>query len=77
MSRSVRAFAVLVLTVLFLASPVAAAPLSHQSSLWDSVWKWLVELVLPEGPDDDPRSTDPVPNGDAGGGIDPDGKPGA
>jgi len=42
--------------------------------LWDSVWKWLVELVVPEG--GDPKSTDPVPNGDAGIGIDPDGKPG-
>jgi hypothetical protein len=73
MSRTVRALAGLVLTVLFLASPVAAAPLPQPSdaqSLWDSAWQWLVELVLP-----DPKSPDPVTNSDAGGTIDPDGKP--
>jgi hypothetical protein len=71
MSRSVRAFAALVLTVLFLASPVAAASLSKSGtqSLWDSAWQWLVELVLPDGP----KPPDPRPNGDAGGTIDPDG----
>ncbi len=76
MSRTVRAFAALVLTVLFLASPVAAASLSHKSdaqSLWDSAWRWLVELVLP----DSPKPPNPGTNGgDAGGGIDPNGKPG-
>ena len=75
MSRTVRAFAALVLTVLFLASPVAAASLSHKSdalSLWESAWQWLVELVLP----DSPTPPDPRPSGDAGGGIDPNGKPG-
>jgi len=78
MSRTVRAFAGLVLTVLFLASPVAAAPPSQQSgaqSLWDSAWQWLMELVLPDGPAGGPKPSDPRPNGDAGGGIDPDGKP--
>jgi hypothetical protein len=75
MSRTVRAFAALVLTILFLASPVAAASLSHKSdaqSLWESAWQWLVELVLP----DSPKPSDPRPNSDAGGTIDPDGKPG-
>ena len=79
MSRTVRAFAALVLTVLFLASPVAAASLSHKSdvqSLWDSAWRWLVELVLPDSPTGDPKPSDPRPNSDAGGGIDPNGKPG-
>ncbi|MEA2559754.1 MAG: hypothetical protein QOH06_1258 [Acidobacteriota bacterium] len=79
MSRTVRAFAALVLTVLFLTSPVAAASRSQKSdaqSFWDSAWRWLVELVLPEGPNSGPKPTDPRPNGDAGGTIDPDGKPG-
>ena len=79
MSRTVRAFAALVLTVLFLASPVAAASPSHESgaqSLWDSAWQWLMELVLPNSPAGDPKSPGPVPTGDAGGTIDPDGKPG-
>jgi hypothetical protein len=79
MSRTARAFAALALTVLFLAGPVAAASPSHESgalSLWDSAWQWLMELVLPDGPAGDPKSTGPVPNSDAGGGIDPDGKPG-
>ena len=72
MSRTARAFAALALTVLFLVSPVAAASPSHDSgaqSLWDSAWQWLMELVLPEGP----KPSDPVPNDDAGGGIDPNG----
>jgi hypothetical protein len=79
MSRTVRVFAALALTVLFLASPVAAASPSHESgvqSLWDSAWRWLAELVLPQGPAGDPKSTGPVPTSDAGGTIDPDGKPG-
>lgn len=79
MSRTVRAFAALVLTVLFLTSPVAAASLSYTSgaqSFWDSAWQWLVELVLPDAPVGGPTPPDPGPNGDAGGGIDPDGKPG-
>ena len=79
MSRTVRALAALVLTVLFLTSPVAAASQSDKSgaqSLWDSAWQWLVELVLPDSPTNDPKPSDPRPNGDAGGGIDPDGKPG-
>jgi len=80
MSRTVRALAALVLTVFFLTSPVAAASPSHKSgeqSLWDSAWQWLVELVLPDGLTGGPKPPDPVPNGDAGGTIDPDGKPGA
>ena len=79
MSRTVRAFATLVVMVLFLTSPVAAASLSYKSgalSLWDSAWQWLVELILPEGPVGGPTPPDPVPNDDAGIGIDPDGKPG-
>jgi len=75
MSRTVRAFAALVLTVLFLTSPVAAASLSDKSgpqSFWDSALQWLVELVLPDAP----KPPDPKPTGDAGGTIDPDGKPG-
>jgi len=74
MSRTVRAFAVLALMVVFLAGPAAAAPSSGVgASLWASTWQWLVDLVLPNGPLPDPQSPDPGPNGDAGGGIDPDG----
>ena len=73
MSRTARAFAALVLTVLFLASPVAAASSSESGSqsFWDSAWRWLVELVLPDGP----KPPEPGTNGggDAGGGIDPNG----
>lgn len=70
MSRTVRALAALALAVLFLAGPVAAAtPVSGEgSSWWGSAWQWLVEMLLPEG-----ERPDPVPNDDAGGGIDPDG----
>jgi hypothetical protein len=75
MSRTLRALAALTLMVLFLAGPVAAATPSYGSgaSLWSSAWQWLVELVLPGGPNGGEQRPDPVPNGDAGGGIDPDG----
>lgn len=74
MSRTVRAFVVLALMIVFLAGPATAAAPSPGSgaSLWDSAWQWLVELVL-DGPVPDPQSPDPGPNGDAGGGIDPNG----
>jgi hypothetical protein len=75
MSRTVRALAALTLMVLFLAGPVAAATTSYSSgaSLWSSAWQWLVELVLPGGPIDGEEPPPPGPNGDAGGGLDPNG----
>ena len=77
MSRPVRAVAALTLLVLLLvAGPVAAATPAHVSgvSLWDSVWQWLVEMVLPGEPLPDPERPEPGTNGgDAGGAIDPDG----
>ena len=79
MSRSVRALAVLTLTVLFLVAGSAAAVTPSQvsgASLWASTWQWLVELVLPDDPDGGEKPPeDPGTNGggDAGGGIDPDG----
>lgn len=78
MSRTVRTLAVLALTVLFLTSPVtaAAAALSNEpgASLWGSAWQWLVELLLPDGPNDGEERPAPGPNGDdAGGTIDPNG----
>ena len=70
MSRSVRAFAAVVLAVVFLASPVVAAtPSSGSGSSWGSVWDWIVELLLPE----EELPSQGQGNGDAGGGIDPDG----
>ena len=74
MSRTVRALAALTLMVLFLAGPVAAATPSHSSgaSVWSSAWQWLVELILP-GPIGGEEPPPPGPNGDAGGGLDPNG----
>lgn len=75
MSRTVRALAVLALMVLFLAGPVAAATPSYASgaSLWSAAWQWLVELVLP-GEDGGEEPPPPGANdGDAGGGLDPNG----
>ncbi len=75
MSRTLRTLSALVLTVLFLTSPVAAAALPGQTgveSLWSSAWEWLVSTILPG-----PIGGEPLPgagtNGDAGVGIDPDG----
>ena len=77
MSRPVRAVAALTLLVLLLvAGPVAAATPAHVSgaSLWDSVWQWLVELVLPDDPNSGEEPPEPGTNdGDAGGGLDPNG----
>ena len=75
MSRTLRTLSALVLTVLFLTSPVAAAASPGQAgaeSLWTSAWEWLVDLLSgkPSG-DDLPPSAGT--SGDAGGGIDPDG----
>jgi hypothetical protein len=74
MSRTVRAVAALILMVLFLAGPLAAATPSYGAgpSLWSSAWQWLVELVLP-GPTGGEEPPPPGPNDDAGLGIDPNG----
>jgi hypothetical protein len=74
MSRTVRALAALTLMVLVLAGPAAAATPSYGSgaSLWSSAWDWLVELILP-GPTGAKEPPSPGPNGDAGGGLDPNG----
>lgn len=74
MSRSLRTFAALVLTVFFLTSPAAAAaspgPAGAETP-WGAVWEWLLD-ILPGGPFGDglPSSGS---NGDAGVTIDPDG----
>lgn len=75
MSRTLRTLAALVLTVLFLTSPVAAAAPSGQAgaeSLWTSAWEWLLN-ILPGGPSGGDPLQGAKPDGDAGGGIDPDG----
>lgn len=80
MSRTLRTLAAVVLTVLFLTSPVlAASPAlpNGATSLWRSAWHWLVELLLPGdaggGIDPDGGRPQPGPNVDAGVTIDPDG----
>jgi len=75
MSRTLRTLSALVLTVLFLTSPVAAAALPGQAgaeSFWSSAWEWLVNL-LPNGPSGGGLRPSTGTNGDAGVGIDPDG----
>lgn len=75
MSRTLRTLSALVLTVLFLASPVAAVALPGQAgtqSLWSSGWEWLMSL-LPGDPAGDGLLPGAETNGDAGGTIDPDG----
>jgi hypothetical protein len=75
MSRTVRALAALTLMALFVAGPVAAVTPSYGSgaSLWSSAWQWLVELILPGGPNDAKEPPPPGPDDDAGGGLDPNG----
>ena len=81
MSRTLRALAVLVLVVVFLASPVTAASRSRPTdipSLWDSVWAWVMELVLPDDGasqqgSDGGELPPPETDDDAGGTIDPNG----
>lgn len=78
MSRPVRAVAALTLLALFLvAGPLAAATPARATgaSVWDSVWRWIVEMVLPGYPDGGDERPRPGTNGggDAGGAIDPDG----
>ena len=75
MSRTLRTLSALVLTVLFLTSPVAAAALPGQAgaeSLWSSAWEWLVSTILP-GPIGGGQIPGAETNSDAGGTIDPDG----
>ena len=75
MSRTLRTLAALVLTVLFLTSPVAAAAPSGQAgaeSLWTSAWEWLLN-ILPGGPSGGGPLQGAKPDGDAGVTIDPDG----
>lgn len=75
MSRTLRTLAALVLTVLFLTSPVAAAASPGRSgaeSPWSAAWEWLLGL-LPGGPFGDGRHPSAGTNGDAGVTIDPDG----
>lgn len=72
MSRTVRALAALILLVFLVAGPAAAATPSQFSG--DSLWQWLVDLLLPDDPDGEERP-EPGANdgGDAGGTIDPNG----
>lgn len=75
MSRTLRTLAALVLTVLFLTSPVAAAARPGQAgaeSFWTSAWEWLLN-ILPGGPSGGGPLQGGRPDGDAGVGIDPDG----
>lgn len=73
MSRTVRALAALILMVLLVAGPAAAATPSYVSG--DSLWQWLVDLLLPDDPDDGEERPESGQNGggDAGGTIDPNG----
>lgn len=74
MSRTLRTLSALVLTVLFLTSPVAAAASPGRAgaeSVWSSAWEWLLNL-LPGGPFGGGLHN-PETNNEAGGGIDPDG----
>lgn len=80
MSRASRTVAALALAALFLTSlPAAAAAPPAQNgvaSLWNAAWQWLADLILPGGPDrpePGPNTNGGDPNGDTGGGIDPDG----
>lgn len=75
MSRTLRTLSALVLTVLFLTSPVAAVALPGQAgaeSLWTSAWEWLVDLLSGK-PSGDGLPPSAGTNSDAGGTIDPDG----
>lgn len=75
MSRTLRTLSALVLTVLFLASPVAAVALPDQAgteSVWTSAWEWLVDLLSGDTSGDGLPPTAGT-NADAGGTIDPDG----
>jgi hypothetical protein len=71
MSRTVRVLAVSCLLVLLLAGPVAATTSSPAPG--GSFWQWLVELILPGIPDGGQEPPPQGPNGDAGGGLDPNG----
>lgn len=75
MSRTLRTLSALVLTVLFLTSPVAAAASPGRAgaeSVWSSAWEWLLDL-LPDSPFGGGLLQNPETNSEAGGGIDPDG----
>lgn len=73
MSRTVRALAALILMAFLVAGPAAAATPSQLSGA--SLWQWLVDLLLPDDPDDGEQRPEPGANdgGDAGIGIDPNG----
>lgn len=72
MSRTLRALAALILLVFLVAGPAAAATPAQFSG--DSLWQWLVDLLLPDDPEGEERP-EPGANdgGDAGIGIDPNG----
>lgn len=74
MSRTLRTLSALVLTVLFLTSPVAAAASPGRAgaeSVWNSAWEWLLDL-LPDSPFGGVLQN-PETNSEAGVTIDPDG----
>lgn len=73
MSRTVRALAALILLVFLVAGPAAAATPAQFSG--DSLWQWLVDLLLPDDPEGGEERPEPGANdgGDAGGGLDPNG----